>query len=69
MEFPKMNWKKIITKGLDAVELVSRLWPSSDEMKQRAIEENDNIYDAAYYSGKMSYGLAESCKEEFRNKI
>lgn len=61
-----MNWKKIITKGLDALELVAQLGPSEEERKRDAMATAEATYDAAYYAGHMSKFSAEACKDAFR---
>lgn len=64
-----MNWKKFAKKSLELVELVSQLGPSAEEKKQQAMQDIESMYDAACYSGSMSYSTAEAYKDEFRYSI
>ena len=59
-----MNWKKVLTKGLEAIELLAQLGPSEKEKKGQMVHDIETTYDTAYFSGKMSYSMAEACKDE-----
>ena len=64
-----MNWKKFAIKSLELIELIAQLEPSAEEKKQHAMQDAECAYDSLYYSGRMSYGTAEACKDAFRHSL